>query len=497
MLVLIETFLIAILINILVFIAGIIYYIKKTRDKLSQKPDTTGDKPNVLLLVLGDIGRSPRMQYHALSLAENNYNVDFVGYKGSEPMKTISASKSIKIHYIPTPESLNSVQSKVSYIIQGVIRVINQFKQLLDLLLNTINRPRYILIQNPPAIPTLLIIQIVNFLHKSKLIIDWHNFGYTIMSVTMGNNIIVKIAKIYEMIFGHCAYAHLCVTKAMASFLKDTFKVQGQVCVLYDQAPKHFKRLEIDEIHKLLLKLDFKGKEMEGEKEKDNSIISETIITKEVQHDDDDDDGNKTIEFKEKRPALIISSTSWTPDEDFSILLESLKHYNERLSQSPEFIKENSLPDLYVVITGKGPLKESYEKEIEALAMQHVTIKTVWLEMEDYPKLLGSADLGVCLHTSSSGLDLPMKVIDMFGCGLPVCAYNFQCLDELVQHGQNGLCFDNSDELSKQIITLLKQFPNNEKLKLMREKIKEFQKRRWEDNWNENVLPLITEKKDN
>ncbi len=34
------------------------------------------------IIVLGDIGRSPRMQYHALSLAKTGFDVDFVGYGG-------------------------------------------------------------------------------------------------------------------------------------------------------------------------------------------------------------------------------------------------------------------------------------------------------------------------------------------------------------------------------------------------------------------------------
>ena len=54
-------------------------------------PKSTGDvnetsthepKVSVQVLVLGDIGRSPRMQYHAMSIAKHGGRVDVIGYNG-------------------------------------------------------------------------------------------------------------------------------------------------------------------------------------------------------------------------------------------------------------------------------------------------------------------------------------------------------------------------------------------------------------------------------
>ena len=48
----------------------------------------------------------------------------------------------------------------------------------------------------------------------------------------------------------------------------------------------------------------------------------------------------------------------------------------------------------------------------------------------------------------------------MFGCGLPVCAYDFKCLDELVVHKNNGYVFDDSKTLAKQMFSLFPElFP--------------------------------------
>lgn len=104
-------------------------------------------------------------------------------------------------------------------------------------------------------------------------------------------------------------------------------------------------------------------------------------------------------ELRRDRPALLVSSTSWTPDEDFSVLLEALRRFDSRTASGAS----PTLPLVMVVVTGKGPDKAKYVEMMKAARMSKVAVCTAWLEPQDYPLLLGSADLGICLHTSTSG----------------------------------------------------------------------------------------------
>ena len=68
---------------------------------------------NVCVLVLGDLGRSPRMQYHAMSLAKEGFTVDLIGYPGSVPPKGITENPRIRIHYLSPPPELEDSMSSI------------------------------------------------------------------------------------------------------------------------------------------------------------------------------------------------------------------------------------------------------------------------------------------------------------------------------------------------------------------------------------------------
>ena len=60
------------------------------------------DMKHVCVVVLGDVGRSPRMQYHCTSLASNGYTVTIVGYKGEKCRPEVEENDLISFQYIDT-----------------------------------------------------------------------------------------------------------------------------------------------------------------------------------------------------------------------------------------------------------------------------------------------------------------------------------------------------------------------------------------------------------
>lgn len=265
------------------------------------------------------------------------------------------------------------------------------------------------MLQNPPGIPALALCYFYCRIVKAKFIIDWHNYTWTIMALESSpRSAIVRFARSIEYHFGRKSDLNFCVTEAMRQDLHDSYDIDATV--LYDRPPDKFQCITVDQKHELFQKL---AKVYAEFRSSDGSFDEATAFT--IRND------NGEVKLREDRPGLIVSSTSWTPDEDFKILLDALIRY-DKIAASDDV----KYPKLICVITGKGPQKAMYQQKIAEQNFKFVKILTPWLENEDYPLMLASSDLGVCLHYSSSGLDLPMKVVDMFGCGLPVCAMNFK-----------------------------------------------------------------------
>ncbi len=430
------------------------------------------------VFVLGELGCSPRMQYHSYSLSQlpQVTEVHAIGLAGAKVHPLLQEQNKVFLHLLssqwwnwipkrPTHGG-NKLLTLLWFLICAPLKILLQmFCLALYCLLYFPYDTDYVIVQNPPAIPTLLLIPfILKFAKKNcKLILDWHNFGYTLLQMekTDKRSVIIRFAYWIEFTFGKLfTYKHLCVSQAMKQVLQKEHQIDATV--FYDRPPKQFQILSLDDKHTLFIKLF-------GTTEKDSTIFT-------YKKDDQ-------VFWRKDRPILMVSSTSWTPDENFHILLDAMQQIDSKTQHK-----------IKLMITGKGPLKEYYLNKINnEMTWKNVQIETVWLAAEDYPKLLACCDLGICLHVSSSGVDLPMKVVDMFGTGLPVCAIEFEAIGELVKHDENGYIFKNATQLSEQILDLFKSFPEDvSKLDQMRQHItKYFQPHRWNEEWSAKVKPLL------
>ncbi|CAJ1365953.1 unnamed protein product [Effrenium voratum] len=428
------------------------------------------DKPHVSVIVLGDIGRSPRMQYHAVSLARHGCEVSLVGYAGAQPIMDVVSNPHIHIRHIATVE----IPPRLPFSIRAGLKAFFLLWGLARVLLFQAPWSDVLLVQNPPAIPTLLVARMVASLQAASLIIDFHNFGYSLLALKLGpRHPLVQAHLVYERVCSRMANDAFCVTMQMQRRLAEQWRVAA--VPLHDRPAAIFRPTGLDQQHRLFQRLRgdgllgaLDGWWPQGEGEGLFTQISS--------------DGH--VSRSPCRPHIVISSTSWTPDEDFGQLLDALPALNSDLVKAAA--------RAVVVVTGKGDLQQQFEERYSSMSQQldAVRVLTLWLSFADYALLLGSADLGLSLHTSSSGIDLPMKVVDMFGAGLPVCARSFAALPELVRHGENGFAFHSTEELAQSLAHALGVASYN--LPQLKSTAGEQKLNGWDANWDSVAWPLLS-----
>ena len=383
------------------------------------------------VIVLGDINHSPRMCNH-IEMLKKYYKVQVICYG---KLQNTNCLQLPNFHF-------NSF-----FMFWAIIKFSIQTLYLIYYLLRypTLN----IMIQNPPSLQVLAALTLLKFISNKFIVLDWHNLGYTILQ-TRTDGTIIEVYKKLEYTLAKVADVNLAVSLEMKNFLNANWELNN-VHVLYDYPPELFKSFNESERNAFWQTL---------------SQYRECAIVE-----------NINIEGVLK----IVTGTSYTPDEDIFMLLDALHMLDDYLSRTVG-------TQVVCFITGKGPMRLQIEMRIKSLALKHIVICCVWLKYTDYPKLLASCDVGISLHSSSSGLDLPMKIWDMFGCGLPVFALDYRALPELVLK-QYGYTFVDSNSLFQLLVS---QYDGLLDLKSCSEQLRaDFSTKRWQKEWQSKILGLI------
>ena len=408
-----------------------------------------------VVVALGDLGRSARMRYHAQALAAHGVHVDLVGFDGTPLARAITENPHITVHRL-SASMLRHGAPSLSYAPVALVDAARISFRLWTTL-RRLPRPDLVLVQNPPAFPTLVVARWALKRKGVKFVIDWHNIGYTLLELRLGRwHPAVRLARWLERHDALQADASLCVSRGLSEFLKNKFGLSN-THVLYDRPASIFAPVErVEREH-----------------------YRQALFTR--------------LGIHAGVVGFIVCPTSWTEDEDFDVVIDAVRRLEDRIRGWETATPKARFPDLVILVTGDGARRTEFERRFAGLPARRVHLRTRWLEPEDYPRVVGSADLGLCLHRSSSGLDIPMKVADLFGAGVPVCALDYGAtLAERVRHGTNGLLFSTAEQLSSVLFDFFEGFPGDDQtFERLRIGARKSARMSWDEGWTREAEPVL------
>lgn len=381
----------------------------------------------VAVIVLGDLGRSPRMQRHALMLANEGYDVHLIGYAGHDLFPELEVHPRITVSTIPEYRRLRR------YALLAPLRQLTLAFSLLSRLITT-PRCRAFFVQNPPALPTLIVTGLVAVVWRSSILIDWHNLTSALarLRYPYATGLIARI----EKVMAREGYAHFAVSDKMARYLETTMGI-ARVHSLHDLPMRHLPNPE------------------------------------------------KVRPDRDER-ITIMTGTSFTEDEELPMIEEAAVALDHLATAG-------RIPPITFIVAGDGDRREELERKWHALPLRHVRFEFGWFRQDEYQRRLRQSTIGLSLHRSTSNLDLPMKVSDMIGAGLPMLVLDYDpVLREMIDE-RSTMFFRTGPELVTAITTLLENLPDNDRLVNMRRAAAAAETDTWEAAWSRIVSPIFLE----
>jgi len=131
------------------------------------------------------------------------------------------------------------------------------------------------------------------------------------------------------------------------------------------------------------------------------------------------------------------------------------KNIDEILAYLPNLLKKEKLK---FVIVGDGPYRKKLEKKVAKMGLEKYVVFTGMIPADEVYKYYQLGDVFVCASTSETQ---GLTYVEALAAGLPLVCKKDDCLDGIIDNGINGYTFENEQEFTNSVRTIL----DNESLK--------------------------------
>lgn len=390
----------------------------------------------VLVVVIGDLGRSPRMLAHAGSLLRAGHEVHLVGGTRTSLPAILRDHPQLSIHSLEGGEPARG--SGLSAVLATSTRGVRLAWRLARAILWDLPPADLVLVQNPPALPTLPVVWFATRVRRARFVVDWHNLGWTVLALRFEpGHPLVRLTRWVEYFFGARADAQLAVSQRLADHLTE----QGvhEISVLHDgtSTMRPLARAQVD---------------------------------------------------LPEDPLIVIAPMGWSRDDDLPLLAEALQLLSQRLAHADGPAERR----MRLLVSGNGPLRAEWAPRLRAMSGSVIEVETPDVPAEQYPDLLSSSHLGLSIHRSSSGLDLPMKVVEFLTVGIPSFVLEDSApLDEIAPLGCGVVRYRTAGDLTELLQRALEGGAGEpEDLEQLSERAAAHHPESWDDRWVEAMVPL-------